>query len=96
MDGTVERANVLQQVASIIRLELDDRSLCITEETVVGELPDWDSVAHFRIVIAIENAFGILFELEEHTEFEKIGHVVDCICQKLARQRPLRTASSEA
>jgi acyl carrier protein len=82
----MERANVLQRVRSIIGLELDDRALCITEDTAVGELPDWDSVAHFRIVIAIENAFGILFDLEEHTEFEKIGDVVDCICHKLARQ----------
>jgi hypothetical protein len=54
----MERANVLQRVRSIIGLELDDRSLCITDDTAVGELPDWDRVAHFRIVIAIENASG--------------------------------------
>ena len=82
----MERASVLQRVRSIIGLELDDRTLCITEGTAVGELPDWDSVAHFRIVIAIENAFGILFDLEEHTECEKIGDVVDCICHKLMRR----------
>jgi acyl carrier protein len=78
----MERASVLQRVRSIIGLELD-RTLCIT---AVGDLPDWDSVAHFRIMIGIENAFEILFDLEEHTEFEKIGDVVDCICHKLARR----------
>ena len=80
----MERAGVLQKVESIIGKELEDRSLRITEQTTVGDLPDWDSVAHFRIIIAIESEFEILFELEEHTEFEKIGDVIDCICRKLA------------
>jgi acyl carrier protein len=85
----VERTGVLQRVESIIGAELDDRSLRITEDMAVGELPNWDSVAHFRIVIAIEDEFRILFELEEHTEFEKIGDVIDCICRKLASQKSI-------
>ena len=80
---TVKRAEVLQKVQAIVRAELDDPSLPLAEDTAVSALPDWDSVAHFRIVIAIENEFEILFELEEHTEFETIGDVVACICQKL-------------
>lgn len=80
---TVTRAEVLQKVQAIVRAELDDPSLSLAEETAVSALPDWDSVAHFRIVIAIENEFEILFELEEHTEFETIGDVVACICEKL-------------
>jgi acyl carrier protein len=80
---TVKRAEVLQKVQAIVRAELDDPALCLAEDTAVSALPDWDSVAHFRIVIAIENEFEILFELEEHTEFETIADVVACICQKL-------------
>ena len=80
---TVKRAEVLQKVQAIVRAELDDPSLAVAEDTAVSALPDWDSVAHFRIVIAIENEFEILFELEEHTEFETIGDMIACICQKL-------------
>jgi acyl carrier protein len=89
MERTVERAEVLQKVRSIVNSELGDRSLHLTEDTAIANLPDWDSVAHFRIVIALEIAFGIFFELEEQTEFEKIGQVVDCICHKLARQKSI-------
>jgi acyl carrier protein len=75
---------VLQKVRSTVAVELEDDTLCIDESTMIGELPNWDSVAHFRIMVALENDFGILFDLEEHTEFETVGQVVDCICRKLS------------
>jgi acyl carrier protein len=80
----ISRLQVLQKVRSCVAVELEDDTLCIDESTVIGELPDWDSVAHFRIMVALENDFGILFDLEEHTEFETVGQVVDCICGKLS------------
>jgi acyl carrier protein len=74
---------VLQKVRSTVAVELEDDTLCIDESTIIGELPQWDSVAHFRIMVALENDFGILFDLDEHTEFETVGQVVACICRKL-------------
>jgi acyl carrier protein len=81
---TVDRAKVSQKLRAIVAVELEDDTLCVDESTVIGDLPGWDSVAHFRIMIALENEFGILFDLDEHTEFEMVGQVVDCICTKLS------------
>jgi acyl carrier protein len=84
MDQAIGRVQVLQKVRSIVVVELEDDTVSIDDSTVIGELPHWDSVAHFRIMVALENDFGILFDLEEHTEFETVGQVVDCICRKLS------------
>ena len=84
MIEAVGRVQILQKMRSIVRTELEDETICIDEATRVGELPQWDSVAHFRIMVALENDFGILFDIEEHTEFETVGQVVDCICRKLS------------
>jgi acyl carrier protein len=78
------RGQILQKVRSTVVIELEDDTICIDESTRIGELPHWDSVAHFRIMVALENDFGILFDIEEHTEFETVGQVVDCICKKLS------------
>jgi acyl carrier protein len=75
---------VLQKVRSTIAVELEDNTLCIDQSTVIGELPGWDSVAHFRIMVALENDFGICFDLDEHTQFETVGQVVNSICSKLS------------
>jgi acyl carrier protein len=84
MDQAIGRVQVLQKLRSIVAAELEDDTLCIDDSSVIGDLPHWDSVAHFRIMVALENDFGILFDLEEHTEFETVGQVVDCICSKLS------------
>jgi acyl carrier protein len=77
-------AQVLQKIRSTVAMELENDTLSIDESTAIGELPGWDSVAHFRIMVALENDFGILFDIDEHTEFETVGQVVDCICRKLS------------
>lgn len=83
MVQVIDRVQVLHKVRTTIALELENDTLWIDESTMIGELPDWDSVAHFRIMVALENDFGILFDLDEHTDFETVGQIVDCICTKL-------------
>ncbi len=86
MDQVVRRFQVLEKVRSIIAVELEDEDLSIEDSTIIGELPHWDSVAHFRIMVALENDFAILFDFEEHSDFETVGQVVDCICDKLRQK----------
>lgn len=82
----MQRTEVLQQVQAIIRAQFDDESIEITDATVVDDIPDWDSVAHVQIMVAIENQFGILFDAEEYTEFADVGEMIDCIGEKLVRK----------
>jgi acyl carrier protein len=84
MDRAIDRDQVFQKLRAIVAMELEDDTLCIDDSTVIGDLPLWDSVAHFRIVVALENDFEFLFDLEEHTEFETVGEFVDFICNKLS------------
>ena len=90
------RREVLQEVQAIVRAELDDPSLAIADATRVDDLPDWDSVAHVRIIVAVESRFGILLDPEEYTEFEDMGAMIDCICDKLARKTDATAAGARA
>lgn len=78
------RDQVLQKVRAVVAIELEDNSIVVDDATVIDDLPLWDSVVHFRIVIALEDAFGFLFELEEDTEFTTVGQLVDYIFVRLA------------
>jgi acyl carrier protein len=86
MDQVVRRFQVSEKVRIIIATELENEHLSIEDSSMIGELPHWDSVAHFRIMVALENEFAILFDFEEHSDFETVGQVVDCICAKLQRK----------
>lgn len=80
---------ILKEVQEIIRVELDQPLAEITLSTVADELPDWDSIAHVRIIVAVENRFGIVFDPEEYTEFADVGEMVACIARLVeARRKP--------
>jgi len=53
---------------------------------IVDDIPDWDSVTHVQIVVAIEKHFGIFFDPEEYMEFADLGEMIDCVAAKLARR----------
>lgn len=79
----VQRLDILGQVQSIVREELDDPSIEITDRTAIMDIPDWDSAAHVRILVAMEAHFRVLIEVEEYTAFTTLKDIVDCIAGKL-------------
>jgi len=89
----LERRAILTEVGGIIRSELDDQPLEITEHTVIDGIDGWDSVAHVRIIVAIESRFSVRFEPDEYMDFQNVGELVDCLSKKLSEighERTLR------
>ena len=81
----MERRVILEDVRAIIRTELDDPSIDVAEDTVIDGIDGWDSVAHVRIIVAIEARFAIRFEPDEYMDFQSVGELIDCLSKKLAR-----------
>jgi acyl carrier protein len=89
----LERRAILTEVGGIIRSELDDQPLEITEHTVIDGIDGWDSVAQVRIIVAIESRFSVRFEPDEYMDFQNVGELVDCLSKKLSEighERTLR------
>ena len=82
----MQRRDVLMQLQSIIRVELEDESIRISDTTEIKDLADWDSAAHVRILVAIETHFDIVIDVEEYTTFTGLKGMIDCICGKLERK----------
>ena len=80
----MERRAILTEVGGIIRSELDDQPLEITEHTVIDGIDGWDSVVHVRIIVAIEARFSVRFEPDEYMDFQNVGEVIDCLEKKFA------------
>jgi acyl carrier protein len=61
----VDPAEFIDTLTRIFREELDDGKLTITMDTDQSGLENWDSLAHVRIVMGIEGAYGIQFDVSE-------------------------------
>ena len=80
----MDRAEVLEVLANIMRDVFDEDDLVVTEDTTAEDVADWDSANHVRLIIAVEGEFGIRFETDEITAPDTVGELVDMIEAKLA------------
>lgn len=75
--------DVLEKVMEIVATTCGvDRSE-VTETSMVGDFPTWDSMGHLSILSGVEEAFEISFEPEEMMEMEDVKDIVAAVRQKL-------------
>ena len=56
---------VLDQVKEIVAKVCEVEVSQVTENTAIGDFPNWDSIGHLTILSTIEEVLGISFEPEE-------------------------------
>jgi acyl carrier protein len=75
----VKDEDVLSRLSVLIGdlLEMDDLKLSMT--TTAQDVAGWDSLAHVRIVLAAEQAFGVRFTTGEIASLKTVGDLVNLI-----------------
>ena len=55
----------------------------LTLETGVGDIPEWDSLGHTRLIAGIEESFDLLIDVEEALDLETIQDIVALVEEKV-------------
>lgn len=79
----MEKSEVLKQVNEIFIDVLEKEDIVINEHTVANDIEEWDSLAHIRLVVAIEKTFKLHFSSREIQSWENVGEMIDCIHEKV-------------
>ncbi len=58
---------------------MDRDDIVISTEMTADDVEDWDSLAHVRLIVAIEQAFGIKFANAEVDGFKRVGDLIDAV-----------------
>ena len=77
---------ILEQMQPIFRDVFDDPALTVSPSTTSADIEDWDSLAQISLVVAMEHAFGLKFNLDEVNALPDIGGMVDLIALRLAEK----------
>lgn len=72
---------ILQDELSAI-LDVDD--LRLADETKAADVAGWDSLAHLKLLVALEPALGVKFQLSELNGSSNVGDLIDMILAKRA------------
>ena len=71
--------DVLLKLRMVFRDVFDDDELEISMATSKGDIEDWDSVAQVKLVLSIQELFGIRFTTEEVSTMKSVGDFADAI-----------------
>lgn len=71
--------NSQEIVKKLISKVLDVPYETITNELAVGDIPEWDSLAHMRIIAALESDLGVVLDIEQTLEIEDVEDIVDAV-----------------
>ena len=72
-----------KRLEEIVRevFKLDNK---IIEETWSSDdIPEWDSLGHLNLLLAIEKEFNIKFEIEEMFQIQRIGDIDETLGKKI-------------
>lgn len=69
----------IESLQNVFRDQFEDETIEISRETTAADIEEWDSVLHIRLILAIEEAFGIRFSTTEVGDLTSVGDLVDRI-----------------
>jgi acyl carrier protein len=74
---------VIEKLNLIFRDVLDDESISLTMETSAEDVPEWDSLNHIQLVVAIEKEYKIKFTSSEIQNWRNVGEICSAINNKV-------------
>jgi len=71
--------DILKKLTEVIQDQLDLDDLQLSASTKAVDVEGWDSLAHVRIMISVEQAFGMRFQTAQITGVSNVGELVELI-----------------
>ncbi|WP_397599662.1 acyl carrier protein [Silvanigrella sp.] len=78
--------NIINKLLPIFKSVFDDDNLILTSSTTANDIDGWDSLAHIRLIVAIEKFFNLRFSTSEISNLENVGQMANLILQKLPNE----------
>ena len=78
----MKKEEIYKALDEVFQEVFDDEEIHVTPETTADDIEDWDSLEHINLVVAVENKFGIKFNMNEVTSFKNVGEMVDIILER--------------
>ena len=79
----MSREEIFERLNEVFRDVFDDEDICVNDNTTADDIEDWDSLEHINLVVAVEKAFEIKFNMGEVNSFKNVGEMVDIIISRV-------------
>ncbi len=77
------REQVFEGLNSVFRDVFDDETITVNDATTADDIEDWDSLEHINLIIAVEEKFGVKFNMTEVNKMKCVGDIADAVLQRI-------------
>lgn len=73
---------IYQQLTPIFHDVFDDDAIVVTPDLTAKDVPEWDSLNHIRLLLAVQKAFKIKFTAAQTASLKNVGDLATLIQSK--------------
>ena len=67
----------------VFRDVFDDEEITVTDATTADDIEDWDSLEHINLLAAVEQEFGMKFNMGQVVSMKNVGEMADIIISQI-------------
>ncbi len=79
----MNRTEIFEKLTGVFRDVFDDDTIELSETTTAADIESWDSLTHIMLLSAVEDDFGIKFDMKAVQGLKDVGAMADLIAQML-------------
>lgn len=73
-----ENVQVFSFMADVLNVDLGTIHIGLS----VGDIPEWDSLAQTRVVLGLEEKFGMKLSIDDVLEIESVEDIIELVQEK--------------
>ncbi len=75
----MSREEVFEKLNEVFCDIFDDDDITVTDATTADDIEGWDSLEHINLIAAVEQEFGMKFNMGQIVAMKNVGEMVDII-----------------
>lgn len=75
----MSRDEVFEKLNEVFQDVFDDDTITVTNATTADDIEEWDSLEHINLIAAVEQEFGIKFNMGQVVSMKNVGEMADII-----------------
>lgn len=79
----MSKEEVFVKLNEVFRDVFDDESITVTETTTADDIEEWDSLEHINLLAAVEQEFGMKFNMGQVVSMKNVGEMADIILAQI-------------
>jgi len=79
----MSREEVFEKLNEVFRDVFDDEEITVTDATTADDIEEWDSIEHINLLAAVEQEFGMKFNMGQVVSMKNVGEMADIIISQI-------------